>query len=277
VTDSYEAPRALIGETPVKIDELMRYYGDGFDELHLAFNFPFITSPLEAVAMRDIVESTEATLPPDAWPAWTGSNHDMSRLASRWAGGDERKTRLALLMLLCLRGTPVLYQGDEIGLVDSPVSREDLRDPLGVRYWPAYVGRDAMRTPMPWRHGPGGGFTDPEVRPWLPLEGASECNVAQQRTDPASVLSMTRDIIALRRTTADLRTGGYRTMAGPSGVWAWRRGETVVVVLNMNDHDTTFEGVKGEIRVGTDRGRQGELVDQRLMLRAWEGVVTEAP
>ncbi len=68
-----------------------------------------------------MVESTESALPPDGWPVWTGSNHDMSRFATRWAGGDEAKARLALFMLLCLRGTPVLYQGDEIGLEDTDV------------------------------------------------------------------------------------------------------------------------------------------------------------
>ena len=97
--------------------------------------------------MRAIVEATEAALPPGAWPAWTGSNHDMSRFATRWAGGDPARARVALLMLLCLRGTPVLYQGDEIGLGDVAVAQEDLRDPLGVRYWPHYAGRDGMRHP----------------------------------------------------------------------------------------------------------------------------------
>ena len=109
-------------------------------------------------------------LPPGAWPAWTGSNHDMSRFASRWADGDERKARVALLMLLCLRGTPVLYQGDEIGLEDVPVAQDDMRDPLGVRYFPAYAGRDAMRTPMPWRDGPRAAASPTrDTRPWLPL------------------------------------------------------------------------------------------------------------
>ena len=77
----------------------------------------------------------------------------MSRLATRWAGDDPRKIRAALVMLLTLRGTPVLYQGDEIGLGDVPVAKEQLRDPLGVRYWPHYAGRDPMRTPMHWSDG----------------------------------------------------------------------------------------------------------------------------
>ena len=80
IAESYDPHRILIGETPVKVEAMAAFYGNGEDELNLAFNFPFITAPLEAAAMRGIVENTEARLPPDAWPAWTGSNHDMSRL-----------------------------------------------------------------------------------------------------------------------------------------------------------------------------------------------------
>ncbi len=274
LAESYRIPRVLVGETPVKVDKLAEYYGDGDDELNLAFNFPFITAPLDAAAMRQVVEDTEALLPPGAWPAWTGSNHDMSRFASRWANGDERKARLALLMLLCLRGTPVLYQGDEIGQCDSPVGNDDLRDPLGVRYWPAYAGRDAMRTPMPWRAGPGGGFTDPGTRPWLPLGPTEGRNVDAQRSDPGSMLFLARDLIALRRHTPELHAGRYATMAAPDGVWAWRRGDHVMVALNMSGGGVTLPGTRGRIRVGTDRTRDGEAFDG-LTLRAWEGVVAE--
>ena len=136
------------------LEQLVEFYGDD-DELHLAFNFGFINAPLEADAMRGIVEAMEALLPADAWPAWTGSNHDMFRFPTRWAGDDPRRIRAALVMLFGLRGTPVLYQGDEIGQGDTAVEPPDLRDPLGVRYWPAYAGRDAGRTPMQWSDEPG--------------------------------------------------------------------------------------------------------------------------
>ena len=162
LADSFESKPVLIGETPVPIESLAGFYGDGTDELHLAFNFPFINTELSAAALERVVEDTEALLPRGSWPAWTASNHDVVRFPSRWAGGDPRKARVALFALLCLRGTPVLYQGDEIGQCDALLSKDDLKDPLGVMYWP-YAGRDAARTPMPWRDGPGGGFTDPDV------------------------------------------------------------------------------------------------------------------
>jgi alpha-glucosidase len=276
LADSYESPRILIGETPVEqSDALARFYGHDGDELHLAFNFPFIEAPFETDALRNIVERTEALLPPDAWPAWTGSNHDMSRLASRWAGDDPRKIRAALLMLLTLRGTPVLYQGDEIGLGDVSVAHELMRDPLGVRYWPHYAGRDAMRTPMQWRDTPDGGFTDPGVTPWLPLGDTAACNVESQLGDPDSILVFTRDLIALRKASADLHTGSYATLAAPAGLWAWRRGSNTTVVVNLTDASAEVPALTGRVRLGTNRARDGEPASGAVRVAAWEGLVIE--
>lgn len=273
LADTYEEPRVLIGETPVPVDDLARYYGTGDDELHLAFNFNFISAPFDAAAMRGIVEETEAALPPGACPAWTGSNHDMFRFPTRWAGDDPHKARAALVMLLGLRGTPVLYQGDEIGQRDATLAQEDLRDPLGVLYWPHYAGRDGGRTPMQWRDAPGGGFAGPGVRPWLPLGDVAAQNVESQRSDPGSMLTLTRDLIALRRRTPDLRTGSYTTLDAPGGVWAWRRGTSAVVAVNMSDHDVTLGDLEGTVVLGTDRRRDGEAIRGTLRLGAWEAVV----
>jgi alpha-glucosidase len=276
LTDSYEPPRALIGETPVKVEALAPYYGNGRDELHMAFNFPFITAPFDAVAMARIVEETEACLPPGAWPAWTGSNHDMSRLASRWADNHPGKIRTALMMLLCLRGTPVLYQGDEIGLGDRTVAHELMRDPLGIRYFPAYAGRDAMRTPIPWRNLPGAGFTGAQTTPWLPVGDTAATNVEDQRADPGSILTLVRDLIALRRRTPELQTGSYSLLPSPDGVWAWRRGDRIDVVLNMSDAEIPVKIVQGRIAVSTDRQRDGQVVSGPLSLGPWEGVIVES-
>ncbi|MDA8356009.1 MAG: alpha-amylase family glycosyl hydrolase [Actinomycetota bacterium] len=274
IADAYDAPRVLLGETPVDVGSLARYYGNGSDELHLAFNFPFITSPLSADALRQVVEATETWLPVDACPVWTGSNHDMSRLATRWAQDDPRRVRAALMMLLCLRGTIVLYQGDEIGLGNTPVGREDLRDPLGVRYWPYYEGRDAMRTPMPWNPGPGGGFTTAST-PWLPIGDVDACNVEGQREDPSSTLSLVRDLIALRHREPDLATGAYVSRDAPLAVWAWQRGARHVVVVNFADTSATWTLAESRIVIGTDRGRDGEPVSGEVELAGWEGLVVE--
>ena len=117
IADVLRPARLLLGETPVDdAATLAAFYGADLDELHLAFNFPFINAPLEADADARGRRAHRGAAPAGAWPAWTGSNHDMSRFATRWAGDDPQRSRAALLMLLSLRGTPVLYQGDEIGL-----------------------------------------------------------------------------------------------------------------------------------------------------------------
>jgi alpha-glucosidase len=271
LADTYDPPRVLLGETNVEeLETLVSFYGTGRDELDLAFNFVLINAPFEAEALRGVVEATEAMLPRGAWPVWTGSNHDVSRLATRWAGGDPAKTRAALLMLLTLRGTPVLYQGDEIGLPDTDLGRDDLRDPVGLRYWPAYPGRDPERTPMPWRNEPGGGFTAGAATPWLPFGDLRGHNVAAQRDDPHSVLSLTRDLAALRRATADLHSGDYLSLPSPAGVWAWRRGDRIVVVLNLTDEVAVLPGLQGDVLISTDRTRDGTPFSDAA---PWEGLV----
>ena len=275
LADTYDEPRVLIGETPVPVDDLARYYGAGNDELHLAFNFNFISAPFESDVMRTVVEETEAVLPRDAWPAWTGSNHDMFRFPTRWAGDDASKSRVALLMLLGLRGTPVLYQGDEIGLGDATLVQEDLRDPLGVRYWPYYAGRDAGRTPMQWRDAPGAGFAAAGVRPWLPVHDVSSHNVESQRSDPHSMLTLARDLIELRRQMPDLQDGNYRTLDAPDGVWAFGRGDRAVVVLHLGDGMASVVNLDGTVRICTDRRRDGEAINGSLRIGPWEALVAE--
>jgi alpha-glucosidase len=278
LADAYSPPRVLLGETNVEdLATLVSYYGNGADELDLGFNFPFIEAPFEVDALAAVVETTESLLPRGAWPVWTGSNHDVSRLATRWAGGDPSKTRLALLMLLTLRGTPVLYQGDEIGLTDTTLERDDLLDPVGLRYWPAYAGRDPVRTPMPWRDGPGGGFCPPGVRPWLPLGDPAAGTVADQALDPASTLAFTRDLIALRRASPDLSSGEMVVAPSGPGVWRWRRGERTTVVLNLSDAEVRVLEVHGHVSISTDRRRDGERLNAATALGPWEGLVIEAP
>jgi alpha-glucosidase len=271
VADGYDPPRMLLGETWIwELPALMSYYGSGTDELDLALNFPFIFSEL-GPGTREIVDASEDLLPPDAWPTWAGSNHDVGRFPTRWADGDERRARVALVMLLTLRGTPLLYYGDEIGMPEVEVPRERLRDPVGRLRWPDDPGRDRGRTPMQWTSA--GGFTRPGVEPWLPMGDAATCNVADQREDPGSVLHLCRDLIALRRDREDLRGGAYEALETPDGVWAWRRGTATVVAMNHGDAPVAFPVGPGEILIDTDRTRGGQRVDGEIRLEPWEAVV----
>jgi alpha-glucosidase len=224
VVDEYEPQRILLGETWVmELDRLARFYGTGSDELHLAFNFPFAFSELDAEALRGVVEATEAALPERAWPVWMLSNHDLVRFPTRMCGGDERKARAVAFLLLTLRGTPVLYYGDELGMPQAHVPRTREHD---------MAGRDGARTPMPWN----GGWTDA----WLPLSD-EVAPVAAQREDDGSFLSFCRALIARRASSPDLLDGAYESLTSPPGVWAFRRGDHTAVAVNLSDEATTID------------------------------------
>jgi alpha-glucosidase len=260
VADSYDPPRMLVGEVYVlDVAAWARYYGSGFDELDLAFNFALVHSPLDAAALRGVVAATEAELPEGSSPCWIGSNHDVGRLATRWCGGDEALARCALLVLLTLRGTPCLYFGDELALEDGSVSVDRVLDV-------AVPSRDPCRTPMPWTRA--GGWTNP----WLPLEDTVR-NVEDQRSDPTSALAFTRDLISLRRALQDLREGRYTELAAPDAAWAWGRGTGVAVAVNLGSGPCRIEGVEGSILLSTTRVRDGERVAGGLRLAPREGVL----
>ncbi len=217
-----------------------------------------------------MIERTEAELRTGT-PVWTGSNHDISRFPTRWAEGDPDRARVALMMLLTLRGTVFLYQGDEIGMTDVEIPREELLDPVGIRFHP-YAGRDPVRTPMQWTAEAGAGFTDAGVKPWLRV-GDVAVNVADQRDDQASFLHLTRDLIGYRRATPDLATGAWRRVDVPPHVLAYRRGSDHLVVLNLGPDPVTVPGVAGRVVIGTRRDRDGESVTGQLTLAAGEGAV----
>jgi alpha-glucosidase len=276
LADGQDPRRVLVGETYVlDLDSLIPFYGQGEDELNLAFNFLFVHSDLDAGQLSTVVAGVEEKLPAAAWPVYTGSNHDAGRLATRWAGGDERRARVALTMLLALRGTPFLYYGDELALPDVPTDPETALDPVARRTGDPSRNRDPCRTPMPWSDEPGGGFTSAAATPWLPFGDLAACNVASQRDDPGSVLHLVRDLIALRKRSPELASGSYEPLPAPAGAWAWRRGERFVVALNLSDAEVTVDGAAGRVAIATDRARDGEQVDGALRLGPYEGVVVE--
>ena len=262
----------LLGETVVRdLEHLMRFYGDD-DGLQLALNVVFLDAALDATELAAVVARTEAVLPDGAWPLWTASNHDVVRFPTRWAGDDERRIRVALTILLTLRGTPVLYYGDEIGMAQVDVPGDRIRDPVGLRDDRDEPGRDGARTPMPWTDAPGAGFTAAGVEPWLPF-GDLAVNVAAQRADAGSVLHLVRDLIALRRADDALHAGAYTPLDAPDGAWAYRRGDRAAVALNLSDAGVVVPGLTGRVEIATDRARDGEALGGSVALGPWEGVV----
>ncbi|HYL51859.1 MAG TPA: alpha-amylase family glycosyl hydrolase [Acidimicrobiia bacterium] len=274
LADSYDPPRALIGETYVlEPEQYASFYGNG-DELNLAFNFMLIHARFNAPELRTAIETAEQLVPANAWPVWTAGNHDTHRFPSRWADNDPARARTVMVMLMGLRGTPFLYYGDEIGMTDTDVPPERVLDPVGKFHGPR-LGRDPERTPMQWTAENGAGFSEPGVEPWLPYGDYRTINVEAQRNDPDSMLTLTRDLIRLRNALPEFRTGNYETLpASDDRVWAWRRGDRLVVACNISDAPADVAGVgPGAIRISTIRSRDDEPVAEALHLEPWEAAI----
>ena len=266
IAESYSPERLLLGETWVPdAQRLAAYYGDN-DELQLGFNFPFALADLDPGRLAAIVEQTLAALPPGACPVWMGSNHDLGRFPSRWCGGDERKIRLALLVLATLPGTSVLYYGDEIGMtdVDVPVA---LRRDHATLDMEGGADRDRARTPMPWDGSPGGGFTGPGVTPWLPM-AEPLAPVADQRDKPESTLSLCRRLLALRRAELGRGLADFENLAVTEGVWAYRTGP-LVVAANFTDQPANMPAEAGEVLLTTSAERPRRHLASFAPGKAW--------
>lgn len=172
------------------------------------------------------------------WPSWAFSNHDAPRAVSRWASPGQRDAmaRLSLFLLLTLRGNPILYQGEELGLPQADIPFDRLRDPEAIANWPLTLGRDGARTPMPWvADAPNTGFSP--VEPWLPPgAGHVELAVDRQARDPGSVLALARSLLELRRREPALRLGSIEILEAGAALLRYRRawgGRTLEVVLNF--------------------------------------------
>jgi alpha-glucosidase len=265
--------KALIGELYFDFSELVAYYGEDLDGCHLPFNLALVINPWEAATVADLIRRYEAALPEGAWPNWVLGNHDQSRLATRIG---EAQAPVAAMLLLTLRGTPTIYYGEEIGMEDVPIAKEDEVDPAG--FVVAGMNRDPERTPMQWEPGPGAGFTAGE--PWVPIAAdADRRNVAVQRGDPDSMLWLYRALLRLRRAEPALALGGYGRVWHEGDVLAYIRtdGEhRFLIALNFGDGRATLtlDAIgEGTVALGTDRTRDGEVMTGSLALAPNEGIV----
>ena len=208
VADAY-ADRVMIGEAYLPIDRLMAYYGADLSGFHLPFNFHLVSTDWKPKPVASLIEAYEAALPAGAWPNWVLGNHDRPRVASRIG---RAQARVAAMLLLTLRGTPTIYQGEEIGMVDTPIPPRLIQDPL-ERNVPGFgLGRDPVRTPMAWSSEPNGGFT--QGRPWLPLHAdAHLVNVSIQANDPRSMLSLYRALTVSAATATCCQLATLRLIA----------------------------------------------------------------
>ena len=276
VFDAYD-DRVLIGEIYLPNDELMRYYGPHNDETHLPFNFQLILLPWEAGVVRAAVQAYETALPEGGWPNWVLGNHDQHRIATRLG---RAQARVANMLLLTLRGTPTCYYGDELAMVDGVIPPEMVHDPQELGKPGLGLGRDPERTPMQWDSSPNAGFTT--GRPWLPLPADYPTyNVAVERDDPASMLTLVRQLLALRRASPALSVGRYADVpADVPAVFSFLReqeGERMLIALNFSHEPCTvrLSGVSADaaIALSTVPGRTGPADLAALALAADEGVI----
>jgi alpha-glucosidase len=267
LADGFSPPRLLLGESWVATLEALAFYYGRDDELQLAFNFPFLFADFEPDTISGVVAETLARLPAGACPVWTASNHDVSRFPTRWCGGDERKARLALLVLATLPGSLMLYYGDEIAMTDVPVPPELRRDKMTAGQ---KESRDEARTPMQWDASPSAGFTAGGITPWLPFGDNSRRNVAAQREDPASTLLLCRDLLALRRTAFGGKVASYERLPAPPGVWSYRSGP-LVVTANFTGQPVPMRDQSGEVLLATD-----PEAEPGVPLAPWQGLIVRA-
>lgn len=238
LTDAYGAVFTLAeiaGPDPLAE---MKAFTAGDARLNSAYNFDFLyASSLTPGRVRRAQANWMGGFE-TGWPSWAFSNHDAPRCVSRWHDGSDRNrfARLTNALLLCLRGNPILYQGEELGLPQAEIAFEALQDPEAIANWPLTLGRDGARTPMPWaRDQAEAGFTT--GRPWLPIgQGHAEAAVDQQDKDAGSVLNFTREILAIRRKSEALMLGDIQFLDAQAPLLAFQRmgpDATVLCVFNF--------------------------------------------
>jgi alpha-glucosidase len=265
VLEEYQGDRVMVGEVYLlSTPKVAAYYGTPSQpELHLAFNFPPLYAPWDAEAWRtcisDVLEHFERR---DGWPTWVLSNHDNPRHRTRY-GGNEDRARAAAVLLLTLRGTPFLYQGEELGLEDATVPPDHQVDP---------GGRDGCRAPIPWDGTPNHGWSGRP--PWLPWPPGADgnANVAAQRADPGSMLHLYRRLLAARRGSPALQLGSLTLLDTPENVVGYVRAgpagseaRTALINFAGEPSDPITLPDRWLVEVASDAQGEGQLWTGKLL------------
>jgi alpha-glucosidase len=220
-----------------RLIKLASSYVKGENHLHMAYTFSLLGSKIEASKLFNIIGLTEKNIS-DGWPCWSFGNHDCSRVQTRCEtqkGNDFFHENL-MLLLLCMRGTPIIYYGDELGMPEYAIKKEELQDPFGVTYWPDFPGRDGCRIPFPWdnnKHAQG--FND-SCKPWLPA--VSPVSLDQQLIDPGSMFALTKEMIQIRKKQPALATGSLELMKQEGEVVAFQRinkDQSLLIACNFGN------------------------------------------
>jgi alpha-glucosidase len=282
VLDEYPAITCVgeVGDAQLGL-EILGEYTNGEDRVHMCYAFEFLaaeklTAPRVAEVLTRVAEVAE-----DGWACWAFSNHDVQRHASRW-NLSVSATRGLVTLLMSLRGSACIYQGEELGLHEADVAFEDLQDPYGIEFWPEFKGRDGCRTPMVWEtDNMNGGFS--EVRPWLPVSSEHlRSSVAEQEDHPDGLLHHYRRAIAFRRANSALGKGSLDALEVNGDVLSFERSDasqTLFFALNMSETPSplslppapsTATGPGQWLHVGAELNSAGTGPEGQCTLGPWQ-------
>ena len=227
LTDAHGAVFLVAEVGGEQADKEMKLYTEGANRLHSAYGFHYLYADKLTPALVRTCSDSWRGEHGEGWPSWAFSNHDAPRVVSRWASNRDEAAfaKQALLLLMTLRGSVFLYQGEELGLPQGDVPLESLRDPEAIANWPHTLGRDGARTPIPWaKDAPNAGFS--RAKPWLPVDPTHHAlAVDVQEAEAASALNFARTAIALRRRHAALRVGALTMLEAPEPLLTFTRGD----------------------------------------------------
>jgi alpha-glucosidase len=267
----------MIGEIYLPVHRLVTYYGNENDGAHLPFNFMLISLPWNALKIASTIDEYESALPDRAWPNWVIGNHDQPRITSRVGS---HQARIAAMLLFTLKGTPTMYYGDEIEMVDVPIPLSEIQDPQGKNMPGKNLSRDPARTPMQWDRSLYAGFST--SKPWLSIDNRfKRVNVESEMIDPYSMLSFYKRLIELRQKEPSLMHGDYKPVFSDNQMIAYIRrseGEAgFLIVLNLSHRPCYFSTdrieLKGKIEFATTPELEGNIVEINLNLSGDQGVI----
>lgn len=256
--------------------ELMGEYTKGPDRVHMCYSFEFLSAEkLDANRLKNIFARLTA-VEQDGWACWALTNHDIQRHTTRWSLDDNGR-RLYALLMMCLRGSICLYQGEELGLPEAQIAFEELQDPYGIEFWPEFKGRDGCRTPMVWEHAkPNGGFSS--GKPWLPVDQSHVAlSVDSQETQNDSLLHFYRRGIEFRKQYKVLTKGDQSALSTSGDVVSFTRsfeGEELFCAFNIGESDAALTMPDGQWElIGQDLGACETLQGKEALLSANQGLI----
>jgi len=278
--DKYE-DRVFLGEIYLPFNKLATYN----NEIQLPSNTLLLTTPWEPHLLKKQIRRYFASLPDNAWPNWQLGNHDNHRAVSRIG---RKQARVANMLLLTIKGTPITYYGEEIGMENGIIPLDKIQDPPAVNE-PEHadeIGRDPERTPMQWDNTSSAGFTDSEVEPWLPVgSNLDEISVQRQEDDPTSMLNLYRQLVELRSNNPALSVGDYSEVdLGVEDIFAYLRYDestTFLIILNLGeihhhlDFSSSLNQHTGQIMLNTTLDRNDEVLLNDMAVGSNEGIILQ--